>query len=439
MVLDPCDNIICGEGQVCVDGRCQGVDLCAGVVCSNTEEVCDPRDGMCYLGTTDSDGDGHTIGEGDCHDDDPLVYPGAEERCDGVDNDCDRDIDEGFPDDDDDGYDTCGFGNTAQADCDDSNPNRHPFRAESCDGLDNDCDEDIDEGIDQRNCTTTCGSGEERCVGGRWVCSAPETCECTPQGSVETEDCGNCGSWTRTCEVDLTWSTWSECSGEGDCAPGSFSDRSCGNCGTEERICSSDCTWGPWGECGAEGDCAPDSSEACTTSCGSTGTRVCDALCSWGTCSPPIESCNAVDDDCDDQCDEGCRHGVHRSNNGTDHLYCTSETEASCCGYTVEYLNFFYLSATEVPGTTEFWRCWRGAATDHFYTQSATCEGADATLEGSIGFIATSDICGTVPLYRLVNGTLQDHFYTTSVAERDSAVSTGWTYEAIAGYVWTSP
>jgi hypothetical protein len=165
----------------------------------------------------------------------------------------------------------------------------------------------------------------------------------------------------------------------------------------------------------------------------------CDALCSWGACAPPVETCNAVDDDCNGQCDEGCRQAVHRSNNGTDHFYTTSETEASCCGYTVEHLNFFYLSITEVPGTTEFWRCWRAAATDHFYTTSETCEGADATLEGHIGFIATSEICGTVPLYRLANGSLQDHFYTTSATERDNAVASGWTYEAIAGYVWSSP
>ncbi len=60
-------------------------------------------------GCGDLDGDGYTIEQGDCDDADPSINPFAREVCDGVDQDCDGKVDEGltityYPDADGDGY-----------------------------------------------------------------------------------------------------------------------------------------------------------------------------------------------------------------------------------------------------------------------------------------------------------------------------------------------
>jgi photosystem II stability/assembly factor-like uncharacterized protein len=87
--------------------------------------------GDCTFGE-DADGDGSPCQE-DCDDTDPTVYPGADEPCDGVDQNCDpTDLDE--DDADGDGYPACD-------DCNDNRPETNPGALELCgNGIDEDCD-----------------------------------------------------------------------------------------------------------------------------------------------------------------------------------------------------------------------------------------------------------------------------------------------------------
>ena len=103
--------------------------------------------GFASSNDVDNDFDGYTENQGDCDDANSNIYPGATEIEDGVDNDCDGDVDEGF-DVDGDGY------TQNQGDCDDNNAQVNPGATEIEDGIDNDCDGEIDEGFNQSGTVT---------------------------------------------------------------------------------------------------------------------------------------------------------------------------------------------------------------------------------------------------------------------------------------------
>jgi hypothetical protein len=106
---DEVDAAICGRD--CDDGFfCTGEEICTlefgcwspgppacddGDEC--TEDRCDPATDGCVniMVERDMDRDGLTGCAGDCDDSDARIFPGAEETCDGVDQDCDGRADEG--------------------------------------------------------------------------------------------------------------------------------------------------------------------------------------------------------------------------------------------------------------------------------------------------------------------------------------------------------
>ena len=185
---DCADDAVCecdadGDGQEATGTRCGGTD-CDDVdpaVYLGATETCDGKDNNCNgnidenAGTTwyaDTDGDavgntaaplractqpsGYVQTNGDCDDTNPSIRPGATELCNGLNDDCDGEIDEDvtnqswYADADRDGYgagdatDDCKAPSpshvTNDDDCDDSSDAVYPGAAEQCDDIDHDCD-----------------------------------------------------------------------------------------------------------------------------------------------------------------------------------------------------------------------------------------------------------------------------------------------------------
>jgi hypothetical protein len=132
---------------------------CLCLVC----ESCDlgPSVGDADVQRVDADGDSFPAAA-DCDDANPEVHPGAEERCNESDDDCDGQIDEDledleaawYPDADGDGHGNAHREQVAcvapegyianAGDCDDRNAAVHPGATELCNGLDDDCDGVVD-------------------------------------------------------------------------------------------------------------------------------------------------------------------------------------------------------------------------------------------------------------------------------------------------------
>src|SRR5439155_234931 len=104
-----------------------------------------------------------TVG-GDCNDDDPKVHPGQAEVCNGVDDDCNGKVDDGltftdyYPDKDGDGYGSSAAAAqssckpvagkvTSNSDCNDANAGIHPGATEVCNGVDDNCNGQVDDGL----------------------------------------------------------------------------------------------------------------------------------------------------------------------------------------------------------------------------------------------------------------------------------------------------
>ncbi|MDP2311761.1 MAG: MopE-related protein [Pseudomonadota bacterium] len=184
----------------------------------------------------DADADGFVNAElrgDDCDDDDPAVNPDATEVCDEVDNDCDDRVDEGVTDPyyaDTDG-DTFGDASVRidacvatagwvldATDCDDLRADVFPGNPETCDERDNDCDVEVDEGVETPFYRDSDGDGYGLDTDISWACSEPSgyvapngDCDDTTTATspAETEVCldgldNDCDGTSNSCGLGGT-------------------------------------------------------------------------------------------------------------------------------------------------------------------------------------------------------------------------------------------
>lgn len=277
----------CGElgNSCCVSGSpCDFPGACEGGVC-----VC-----------RDSDGDGYrssACGGDDCNDSDNRDRPGAMERCDNLDNNCNGLRDEGLSQSCYSGlastrgvarcvagtqvcsaglWGTC-VGEVVPA-------------AEICDGIDNNCDGVFDESGAATSCNARPNSTAS-CLGGtcRYTCN------------VSFGDCD--GDPVNGCEVDLRSST-SHC---GTCATPCSSGQVC-----MSSACTATCSGGTPTSCG--GSCVSTTTSVsncgtCSNACATPSNAT--ATCTASTCG---FSCVTGFGDCDGSAANGCELDL-RSNN----------------------------------------------------------------------------------------------------------------------------
>jgi hypothetical protein len=382
-----------GDGSDCVPTPeiCNGMDDdCNGIADDGTlADVggeCGSSLGICKKGMLVCDA-GVVVCQGE--------VPPEAELCDGIDNDCDGVVDNGNPG----GAMLCGIsvgdctqGRTAcvggQVVC---QGGIGPM-PEVCDGRDNDCDGDVDNGDPGGGGTCgssvgTCTLGMIRCVGGQLACigqgpSLPELCngfDDNCNGTIDEgfdlasdlNNCGQCGKvctlggaraacragscvvdlctadrWdldsdpTNGCEYSCVFRGAELCNGIDDNCDGRIDEGlsvpdlcpQVGACIGTQPTCQGAmgwvCVYGPNVSTNAQGQIIPETncddldndcngkvddlfplrSSTCTAgtgACMTTGTRVCNATRDGLDCTAPVppmgspEVCNGIDDDCD--------------------------------------------------------------------------------------------------------------------------------------------
>ncbi len=178
ILLSACNPFLSGlngEGEPCKeDADCVTELVCHSGYCENPKEVdCTLAD--CSAPGTEGQGEDKDLDNWgaccDCDDERADVNPGEQEKAyNGIDDDCSGKTSDG--DFDLDGHDAIEYGGD---DCDDSDFNVHPGAEEICNGMDDDCDTETDE--DFQIGEACAGMGQ--CDDGVWECATESTTVCS--------------------------------------------------------------------------------------------------------------------------------------------------------------------------------------------------------------------------------------------------------------------
>ncbi|MDP2317420.1 MAG: MopE-related protein [Pseudomonadota bacterium] len=310
------------EGLVLDGSDCDDADAAVNPAAI---EVCDGIDNDCsaaaddgllftdWYADTDADGfgdasaptnacaqpEGYVEDATDCDDGDALTYVGADEVCDLEDNDCDGTVDDGavdertyYDDADSDGYGNAelsvsacgvpsGYAETGD-DCDDGNSLIFPGAAETCNGLDDDCDDTTDE--DATDATAYYADSDSDTYGDASVSTA--SCRRVTGYVTNADDCDDASATNSPDGIEVCDSADNNCDGT-----------------TDEDTAVDAVTW--YVDVDADGYGTTDATTAaCAQPAGyaSVSTDCDDGAAAVNPAA--IESCNTTDDDCDGGIDE---------------------------------------------------------------------------------------------------------------------------------------
>ncbi|MCZ7683433.1 MAG: putative metal-binding motif-containing protein [Sandaracinaceae bacterium] len=323
-----------GGGSVCLRTCVRDLPSCPprfdcvdSLIMGREEPVCAPVGERCCV---DGDGDDHGTGVGcrglDCDDTSATVHESASETCNGVDDDCDGTVDEGNPG----GGLVCSTGMVGVCAsgvtvCDAGVIVCRPdatMLEETCDGVDNDCDANVDEDDMGRALTRPCYDGSAGtegvggCSGGIQTCTGGEFRSCVGQTLPGTEVCdgvdndcdGTADDGDPGAGIACSSSAPGVCrAGTTSCVGGSVQCVSTVAPGTRTETCNGeddDCD-GSTDEDFMVGSSCSDGVGACLR----TGTRTCNpggtgTVCSATPGTPGVETCDGIDNDCDASVDE---------------------------------------------------------------------------------------------------------------------------------------